>query len=50
MNNIYNTLSEKEIEELNDFFDLIEKEQETFREIEASYCDSLEKQDWKKVV
>lgn len=50
MNNVYDTLSEKEIAELNDFFDFLEKEQEALKEAEANYYDSIENKDWKKVV
>ena len=50
MSNIYNTLSEKEIAELNDFFDSLEKEQEALRETESAHYDSIENQNWKKVV
>jgi cytochrome c553 len=50
MNSIYDTLSEKEIAELNDFFDSLEKEQEALKEVEANYHDSIENKDWKKVV
>ena len=50
MNNIYDTLSEKEVAELNDFFDSLEKEQEALREAEIAYYDLIENQGWVKAV
>lgn len=46
----YEKLSLQEIKELEDFFDSLQKDEESFLEAEFAYYDSLEKENWKKVV